>query len=73
MRIKKTIDEDVRSSYNILHFETVKKEMSFSILRVVGLSQIVIGHLHAKSVKSTLSADFFADLLTSSSKLQLTS
>ena len=33
--------------------------MSFSILRVIGLSQIVIEHLYAKSVKSTLSTDFF--------------
>ena len=62
MRIKKTIDEDMGSSYNILHSETVKKEMRFSILRVIGLSQIVVGHLYAKSVKSTLSTDFFADL-----------
>ena len=36
--------------------------MSFSILRVIGLSQIVIEHLYAKSVKSTLSTDFLADL-----------
>ena len=33
--------------------------MSFSVLRVIGLSQIVTVHLYAKSVKSTLSTDFF--------------
>ena len=62
MRIKKTIDDDMGSSCNILHSEAVKKEMSFSILRVIGLSQIVVGHLYSKSVKSTLGTDFFADL-----------
>ena len=30
MTIKKTVHEDMGSSYNILHSETVKKEVSFS-------------------------------------------
>ena len=62
MRIKKTVDEDMGSSYNILHSETVNKEMMFSILRVIGLSQTVLEHLYVKSVKSSLSTDFFADV-----------
>ena len=40
-----------------------KKEMSFEILRVIGLSQN-IKHLYAKSVKSTLSTDFFANIFS---------
>ena len=61
MRIKKRIEEDMGSSYRICHSETVKKEMSFEILRVIGLSQN-IKHLYVKSMKSTLSTDFFANM-----------